>query len=43
LNKYELNRRELKVDFASDNKNGVNLRPEDLRTRDAGEVIGPDG
>lgn len=39
LNKYDLNRRELKVDFASDNKNGVNLRPEDVRNRDNGEII----
>ncbi len=39
LNKFELNRRELKVDFASDNKNGVNLRPEDVRNRDNGDII----
>ena len=39
LNKYDLNRRELKVDFASDNKNGVNIRPEDVRNRDNGEVV----
>ncbi|TNV76036.1 hypothetical protein FGO68_gene17202 [Halteria grandinella] len=39
LNKYELNRRELKVDYASDGKNGVNLRAEDVRGRDQGEII----
>ena len=39
LNKYDLNRRELKVDFASDNKNGVNLRPEEVRFRDNGEIV----
>lgn len=40
LNKYDLNRRELKVDFASDNKNGVNLRMDDVKFRDSGEVVG---
>ncbi len=39
LNKYDLNRRELKVDYASDNKNGVNLRAEEVRYRDTGEII----
>ena len=39
LNKYDLNRRELKVDLASDNKNGVNLRQEEIRLRDAGEIV----
>ncbi len=39
LNKLELNRRELKVDFASDNKNGVNLRGEEVRNRDLGEIV----
>ena len=39
LNKHELNRRELKVDFASDNKNGVNLRGEEVRNRDLGEIM----
>ena len=39
LNKYDLNRRELKVDYASDNKNGVNLRPEEIRYRDPGEIL----
>jgi RNA recognition motif-containing protein len=34
LNKHELLKRELKVDFASDNKNGSNLRPEDISNRD---------
>lgn len=34
LNKHELLKRELKVDFASDNKNGSNLRPEDILNRD---------
>jgi hypothetical protein len=29
----------LKVDFASDNKNGVNLRAEDVRFRDFGEIV----
>ncbi|KEJ82712.1 Cleavage stimulation factor 64 [Oxytricha trifallax] len=39
LNKHDLNKRELKVDFASDNKNGANLRQEEIRHRDSGEII----
>lgn len=39
LNKYDLNRRELKVDFASDNKNGVNLRLDEVKFRDHGEIV----
>ena len=34
-----MNRRELKVDYASDNKNGVNLKAEDVRFRDVGEIV----
>ena len=29
LNQYELNGRQLRVDFASDNKNGTNLKDEE--------------
>ncbi len=43
LNKADLNRRELKVDYASDGKNGVNLRIEDIRCRDTGEIVTGDG
>ena len=39
LNKIDLNRRELKVDFASDNKNGTNLREFDIKWRDLGEPV----
>lgn len=38
LAKYDLNKRELKVDYASDNKNGTNLRPEDVTYRDIGDL-----
>jgi len=38
LSKYDLNKRELKVDFASDNKNGTNLRPEDITYRDTADL-----
>ena len=37
LNRFDLNKRELKVDFASDNKNGTNLRPPDVLHRDLSE------
>ena len=33
----------LKVDFASDNKNGTNLKEEDVRYRDRSEVINMKG
>jgi hypothetical protein len=33
----------LKVDFASDNKNGTNLKEEDVNYRDRGEVLNPKG
>ena len=39
LNKSEINGRVLKVDFASDNKNGTNLKEEDVKYRDKGEVV----
>lgn len=39
LNKSEINGRNLKVDFASDNKNGTNLREEDVKFRDKGELV----
>lgn len=41
LNKSEINGRILKVDFASDNKNGNNLKEEDMKYRDRGEVVNP--
>lgn len=37
LNKFDLNKRELKVDYASDNKNGTNLRLADVLHRDVAE------
>ena len=43
LNKAEINGRMLKVDFASDNKNGTNLKEEDVKYRDWGEVVNPKG
>lgn len=43
LNKSEINGRVLKVDFASDNKNGTNLKEEDVKYRDRGEVVNPKG
>lgn len=39
LNKSEINGRNLKVDFASDNKNGTNLKEEDVKFRDRGELV----
>lgn len=39
LKKYEIKNRPLKVDFASDNKNGNNLKREDVLFRDSAEVI----
>jgi cleavage stimulation factor subunit 2 len=39
LNRHELLKRELKVDFASDNKNGSNLRSEDITNRDEGAEV----
>ena len=39
LKKYEIKGRPLKVDFASDNKNGNNLKREDVLFRDSAEVI----
>eukprot|EP00347_Sterkiella_histriomuscorum_P023847 403333180 len=39
LNKSEINGRNLKVDFASDNKNGTNLKEEDVKFRDRGEMV----
>lgn len=39
LKKYEIMGRPLKVDFASDNKNGNNLKREDVLFRDSAEVI----
>ena len=39
LNRAEVMRRELKVDYASDGKNGVNLREQEMRERDTGEVV----
>lgn len=39
LNKAEINGRNIKVDYASDNKNGTNLREEDVKFRDRGELV----
>ena len=39
LKKYEIMNRPLKVDFASDNKNGNNLKREDVLYRDSAEII----
>lgn len=39
LKKYEIMGRQLKVDFASDNKNGNNLKKEDVLFRDSAEVV----
>lgn len=39
LNKSEINGRNLKVDYASDNKNGTNLKEEDVKFRDKGEIV----
>ena len=39
LKKYEIMGRQLKVDFASDNKNGNNLKREDVLYRDSAEII----
>lgn len=38
LKKFEIKGRSLKADFASDNKNGNNLKREDVLYRDAGEI-----
>jgi hypothetical protein len=43
LNKIEINGRTLKVDFASDNKNGTNLKDTDVIFRDRGEVVDQKG
>lgn len=39
LNKAEINGRTIKVDFASDNKNGTNLKDEDVKYRDRAELV----
>ena len=38
LKKFEIKGRSLKADFASDNKNGNNLKREDVLFRDLGEI-----
>eukprot|EP00344_Euplotes_crassus_P011803 CAMPEP_0197009630 /NCGR_PEP_ID=MMETSP1380-20130617/50904_1 /TAXON_ID=5936 /ORGANISM="Euplotes crassus, Strain CT5" /LENGTH=195 /DNA_ID=CAMNT_0042431015 /DNA_START=16 /DNA_END=603 /DNA_ORIENTATION=+ len=38
LNQYELNGRQLRVDFASDNKNGTNLKDEEVKYRDIADI-----
>ena len=38
LKKFEIKGRSLKADFASDNKNGNNLKREDVLHRDIGEI-----
>lgn len=39
LNKLEVNSRSIKVDFASDNKSGTNLREDEVKFRDRGELV----
>ena len=39
LKGYEIMNRALKVDFASDNKNGNNLKREDVLFRDTAEIV----
>ena len=39
LKKHEIMNRPLKVDFASDNKNGNNLKREDVLFRDTAEIV----
>ena len=39
LKKHELRGRPMKADFASDNKNGNNLKREDVLYRDRGEIV----
>ena len=43
LNKLPINNRDLKVHFASDKMSGTNLKPEDVRHRDAAEIISTSG
>ena len=39
LKKFEIRGRSLKADFASDNKNGNNLKREDVLYRDRSEIV----
>lgn len=39
LNRVSINNRELKVHFASDKQSGTNLKPDEVRERDMGEII----
>ena len=39
LNKISINHRDIKVDYADDVQNGTNLKKEEVRDRDAAEVI----
>lgn len=41
LKKFEIRGRSLKADFASDNKNGNNLKREDVLYRDRSEIVRP--
>jgi len=43
LKKFEIMGRPLKVDFASDNKNGNNLKREEVLFRDSAEIIKTSG
>ena len=43
LNKLAINSRDLKVHFASDKMSGTNLKPEEVRHRDAAEIISTSG
>jgi len=41
LKKFEIRGRSLKVDFASDNKNGNNLKKDEVLYRDRSEIVKP--
>ena len=41
LKKFEIRGRGLKVDFASDNKNGNNLKKNEVLYRDQSEIVKP--
>ena len=43
LKSYTLNKRQIKVDFATDDKNGTNLKQKDVIYRDSGEIVNKEG
>jgi len=43
LNKLAIKQRALKVHYASDKQSGTNLKPEEVRDRDSGEIISLEG